>query len=112
MINAKSIFGLLILLFCACSQTQKKPEGLIPRDQMASILTDIHIAEAAATYKTIAGDSLVKFVLAQDEHIFLKHRTTKTEFMKSYRFYADDPKVLNEIYAEVINEISKKQAGG
>lgn len=101
--------ALLVLGACGSSETSV-PEGVLPREEMVSLLTDMHLAEAAATFKTSGGAATNQFAKSQDEYIFRIHKTNKKQFDRSFSYYSSDPAVMNEMYKEIINELSKMQA--
>jgi hypothetical protein len=107
----RSLLFIFVLFLASCSGKPKFeiPDDVIRQDSMVSILIDIHILEAASQL-IVQVDSQKSSNL--DEFygfIFKKHLTTKEAFDKSYLYYTTQPKLLEEIYAEVMIELSKKQ---
>ena len=64
----------------------------------------------------ISGFAAIRVALAmlfmgyENEFIFKTHHITKQSYDNSMAFYTLHPEILNEIYEEVINELSKKQS--
>ena len=105
----------LWLIFCffflfSCKPKEAKiPAGILPKEQMVSVLTDVHLAEAALTLNT-KNDSAALVAAGYYNFIYQSHRITKKQFDESLDFYTKHPELLEKIYEEVINELSKKQA--
>ena len=118
---------LSILLF-SCGQEEKSvvvPADVLPKEKMAEVLTDIHIAEAVgqnARTPSFSGEANLKTlpdsasavpidIGISFQKIFEKNKITKEQYEKSLSFYIDHPELLNEVYEKVLNELSKMQAG-
>ena len=52
-------------------------------------------------------------ILAKEYHeqIFKNHSTTREEFLKSYKFYEANPKLLNKMYDDILDKMSKREEG-
>lgn len=118
--RSRSIF-LLFTVYCllflsSCGQEEKSvvvPVDVLPKEKMAQVLTDIHLAEAETNLK-ILPDSASTILMAigiRLQKIFEKHEITKAQYEKSLSFYIDHPELLNQIYEKVLNALSKMQAG-
>jgi len=84
------------------------PENTIHPDTMASILTEIHLAQAAVSMN-VASDS-IRFTTGDYlPEIFKKHHTTQQQFDRSLRFYSGNPGLLDSIYKEVLDELSRQE---
>lgn len=86
------------------------PEGVIPLPTMAVILKDMHIADSVAETKAQSGGNEQLLTNDYYQQIYKNHGITAQEFAKSYKFYEDNPTWLNDLYAEVLTELSKEQA--
>ena len=103
------IAALSFLLF-SCGQDEGQvaiPSDVLPKEKMAQVITDIHLAEANASLYTLP-DSVSSEKL-HFEKIFAKHKITKIQYDKSISFYIDHPELLNEVYEKVLNELSRMQ---
>jgi len=74
---------------------------------MAEVITDIHLAEAEASIRTFP-DTTSKEKLSFQK-IFNKHSITKKQYEESLSFYIDNPEILDKVYVNVLNELSKMQ---
>ena len=98
----------ICVLFSFC--IDERPRGVIPREKMASVLTDLHIANA---YVTSAGvDKAKQDVELVYRSMYRKHATDSITIRKSINYYAQQPEVLKEIYKQVksnLNELEKAE---
>lgn len=100
-------FLLLILLLISCRQNERVvPVSplVLGKEKMIAVLVDIHIAESAVKLKADSGHVEKSF-----HKILSKHSVTKEQYEESLKFYVDNPEILNEIYENVLNEISRMQ---
>ncbi len=95
-----------MILFVSC----KEEEPLVAEDQMAAILSDLHMAEAYAQlvpknmgdYMTKNNDTL-KILYS---HIYKKYDLDTTKFNKALTWYKNRPKVFDKVYEKVLEELS------
>ena len=75
---------------------------------MIPVLVDIHIAQAATgLYHT--GDTSMFAINDYLPYILKIHHIEKAKYDSSTAFYTLHPEIMEEMYDEVINELSKKQ---
>lgn len=108
-LKGMKIFTLFLFLLYSCRH-EDVDKKIIPKSDMIQVLAEMHIVEAGATYRSLSGDSLVKYVKSYDEKIFATHHTTRKAFLASFTYYSANLKEMDEMYAAVISEISKQQA--
>jgi len=100
------------MLIIACS----RPEVIVPatvilRDSMISVLSDMHLAEAAIQLRNLgAGDTARAETYARYRYVFRKHGINADQFRKSMTFYRSHPEYFNKMYKEVITRLSETQA--
>ena len=98
------------MLLMSCVSEEKKPRGLIPEDQMAGILVDVHIFEAEAEKKKFSKDSMIYYVHKNYELIYEKHGVSKEKFEKTFSYYEDNPGQMDDLYQKVVDNLSKMEA--
>lgn len=101
--------------FFACSSCGNNkpapPKVFIEQDKMEQILMEIHISDAIAAEKANGNAALEKNIADQGlAQILTNYKLTKRQFDSVYVYYVRQPEVLNEMYADIITELSKKQA--
>ena len=105
----KNLIYILLFVFAACNNDDITiPENIIPQSKMVQILADFHLAEVTANYKSL-GDTNRIDVMELYSQIYKKHSITKEQYKESYQFYLEHPTLLNKMYDEVINELSRRQ---
>ena len=103
------IFFLTGLLFSCGNEKEKTvatPADVLPKEKMALVITDIHLAEAKASLQPTPDTSSEKLNFRM---IFEKNKITKDQYEKSIAFYIDNPELMNEVYEKVLNELSRMQ---
>jgi len=103
----------LIILICffiiiACDPKAKIPKDVISRSKMTNILVDAYLVEAYLNNpKTMnKSDSLLSDTVYN--YLYAIHKVKKQDVQYSLRFYIEHPQLLDEIYKDVIMELSRK----
>ncbi len=103
------ILALIPFLF-SCGEEKKEvaiPADVLPKEKMAMVITDVHLAEASADLKTLPDSSSTEKIGFQK--IYEKNQISKAQYDTSLSFYVNHPELLNEVYEMVLNELSKRQ---
>ena len=103
-----NLFFLALLFLGACSGKEKTPAGIIKKDQMVGLLTDIHIVNGTLYMVPQMPDSLYKYGMGRYLIVFKKHHTDTTQFKKSIMYYASKPDELETMYQQVMNNLQAK----
>ncbi len=95
----KAIYVLLFTAFFACNEKViEKPENLISKDQMALILYDLAIINAA---KTTNPQYLINRNFESMPFIYRKYGIDSVQFVRSDIYYASIPDEYESIYKVV-----------
>ncbi len=106
----KKVVILFACLLSACVNPPEPPSGTLSKDKMVKILTEIHLAEAAAQQAGfLEADSTQVYYKYLEKKIFRKYKTDSTHYHDSYSFYTDHPKLLQEIYTIVVDTLAARQ---
>lgn len=97
---------LVLLVFPACKQDKQDtpPENLLPEPQMAHILIDLHVQQAALAIENLPPDSAKKVSKNLHQQILEKHEVSDSTFRKSYNYYAESGQ-LEDIYEVVVDSL-------
>ena len=95
------IFGVFAVLACN-STTVDKPDNLIEKDKMISILYDISVLEAVKTQSINGGISSK----TSAEYIYKKYKIDSLQLVKSTKYYASNI----EEYKKMVDEVKDKLA--
>ena len=99
-----------LLMLLACSEEEKRPGDLISEDEMATILADIHLAEAQVTNLQLRSlDSSVTVYEELQQKIWKKYQVDTLLYRKSYSFYTSHPAYLAEIYEQVEKNLDRRE---
>ncbi|MFV8359130.1 DUF4296 domain-containing protein [Flavobacterium sp. LS1P3] len=92
----------IITLFVSCKEeVVNKPERLIEKDVMVSIMYDLSILEAIRNQNPASLDT---FKINSRDYIFKKYKIDSVQFAKSNVYYASD---YNE-YKSMFEQINKR----
>jgi|1185.fasta_scaffold48444_2 hypothetical protein len=107
------LFLILIVLFTSCSTSDSTiiPDNVLSKEEMAGVLADVHILEAAMNLNISnaiqsENDNREETVLS----ILKKNGVTKEKYEESFRFYSEHPKLFAEVYKLILSNLSELQA--
>ena len=109
--NGLLLTALLFLLMAMFSCSKPKtiiPAGVLTEKEMIPLLVDIHIAQAAASIYS-ASDSAMYNMNEMLPYILSLHHVEKATYDSSIGFYTRHPELMQQMYEEVINELSKEE---
>lgn len=93
-----------ILLFSCTSNTiYKKPDDLIPKDQMVDLLADMYIANAAKNFKTDFGERNIAYM----PFIYEKYGVDSLRFHNSNVYYMSRLSDYEKIHKKVKAKLQK-----
>jgi len=95
------------LLFLSACQQSDDTRGVIPRDEMVRLLTDVHIVDGALVIQPNM-DSLYSQGTGKYLYLFEQYHTDSAQFRKSVKYYSMHPDVLLKMYDEVTKRIQAK----
>lgn len=104
----KLSFVISVVFTVACSDRDRVPEGILPKQQMQAVLWDmIRAGEFLEVYVFSRDTAIDKNAKALEwyDNVYRLHRVSKASFEKSYAWYRDHPLVMKE----VLDSLSKKQ---
>ncbi|MHB1922186.1 MAG: DUF4296 domain-containing protein [Chitinophagaceae bacterium] len=106
-------FGLFIFgMICGCSHQQDIPKGIIPVRQMEHVLLDLQMSENLVNNDPRVDTSLylrnlkIKTYYLQ---ILNSYGISKTEFLKSFKFYESHPDHMKTIFDGMLKEIEQQK---
>ncbi len=102
--------GYLLILFvflgCNRSTRPEKPENLIPKDDMANILYDVFILNAA---KGASKSVLEDHGVFPEKYVFEKYDIDSLQFAQSNTYYSYDIKTYESIVTKVEERINAEK---
>jgi hypothetical protein len=103
----KTLFFSLLILLYACGGNGI-PGNVIKPDKMASLLTEVHIADGAMYNVVQLPDSLYKYGTDRYLKLFKRFDTDSVQFKKSMQYYCSNPELLVAIYDQVTTNLKQK----
>ena len=98
----KYILVLVFIISIGCSQRGETiPGNVINKEEMTGLLTELHVAQSSLNDRTgkskseMTNDDCLEIVLE-------KHSIKREKFLRSLKFYTENPELLNEMYDSVI----------
>ncbi len=102
-----SILILFFMMACSSSENDLPP---IDKEKMQAILMDMYVAQAAAQFRMVSQDSLLRSHKSEYyPQILATHQITALEYETAYDFYLNHPETLHEIYDAIIEELTKME---
>ncbi|SDS69885.1 protein of unknown function [Mucilaginibacter mallensis] len=102
-----TLFFLVLLFLSACSNGT--PDGIIDKDNMIALLTDVHIVDGTLITVSQTPDTLYKYGRGKYQAVFAKHHTDSAQFRKSFIYYASNkPVELADMYDKVLENLRVK----
>lgn len=105
----KIIILLLPLLMLGCYHENvsapEVPEKLFTKEQMITILTDVHLAEGALNFHRVNRMEYKDYKSAYYSKILEEHQITAVQLKENIDYYNSDPKLMEEIYEVVLSNL-------
>jgi Domain of unknown function (DUF4296) len=97
------------VIFISCENNQiKTTKDIIPQAEMVDVITEIEFTQALIKLKFANQDTVDQQQLFDE--VYKEFDISEEKFNNSLNYYSKEPKLLEEMYAEVINNLSEKQA--
>lgn len=98
----------LLTIVVSCKQDIRPPDVLAP-NEFANVLTEIYLAEARLTGKTLLRDSALQLFIPYEQHLFQQFHYSDSVIHKTYQYYFDRPEQLEKIYAAIIDTLNLRE---
>jgi hypothetical protein len=106
------LIGLLLALLTGCAMPEevKPPPQLLSKDEMVTLLVQLHLLEARVESSRLSPDSARALFQQQKSEILRKSNVSEKDsvLQRSYRFYAVNHKDMDEIYKLVIDSLEHR----
>jgi hypothetical protein len=100
------IFLLAILFTVASCRQEKRPTGILNKEDYARFLVSVYVAESKLNTYAITPDSAMKLFLPYQQALEKKFATPDSVIQKTYQYYLDHPEELELVYAAVIDTLN------
>ena len=104
---------LALWLLAGCGGEERPPRQVLSEEKMASILADVHVAEARVNRMRLSSlDSSVIIYNRLQQQIWKKHEVDTLVYRQSYEFYMANPSYMARIYEKVREKIEAREKTG
>ena len=100
--------GLVSLFLLACSQA-RTPEGVLSKDQMVRIFSDVYITEEKVNKVNLPPDSAKKVMVFLKNRILENNQVDDSVFEMSFNYYVDHPKEMELIYSALVDSLQLQE---
>lgn len=101
---------LIIGIACKSSDEKIKRMEIIPKADFVPIIVEMHLADGLLLTPKIRIGYPGRDSISNYKDILAKHNVTKEIFDRTIEFYEEEPDNLNDLYDEVISELSRLQS--
>ncbi len=102
---------LLCLLFACAEPKENIRQDILSENEFVVILKDIHLAEANFELQKNKGIVKAKNELSNSyTSIYKSHNVSEEKFKENLNFYAQNPEMLEKIYTDVLEQLTKDRS--
>lgn len=98
-----------ILAFGACSDKDRVPEGVLEKEKMVNVLSDLYLAEQKINSIGVKRDSLKQIFEAVRTKIFAEAGTSDSVFKRSMDYYMEHPQIMESLYTSLIDSLNLQE---
>ena len=89
--------------------SEKRNSAALSQEQMVDFLIDLHLSEATVQDLRLKPDSAIALFKVQEKLLYKQHGITDSMFINSFQYYLEQPVLMEEIYAAIIDSLSLRQ---
>jgi hypothetical protein len=94
----------------SCTDKDKTPPGVLPKDKMQNVLWDVIQAERfRETFIRDSSKDLKAETFKLYAQVFEIHKVTKDEFVKSYKFYMSRPDIARDMFDSLATQANRRR---
>ena len=100
----------IVWFLVSCTDKDKIPAGVLPKDKMEKVLWDMIQAERYRdTYVRDSSLDLKKETFKLYAQVFEIHQVSKDEFIKSYKFYMSRPDIARVMFDSLATRANRRR---
>lgn len=110
--NRLLLVCLSAIVWClvSCTDKDKIPAGVLPKDKMEKVLWDMIQAERYRdTFVRDSANDLKKETFKLYAQVFEIHQISKDEFVKSYKFYMSRPDIARAMFDSLATRANRRR---
>jgi len=94
------------LVQAGCSNTERVPQGVLCKEEMANVLSEIYIVEEKLNQASISRDSGRQVFEKMKGKVFEKAGVSDSVFKKSLDYYMANPTEMELIYTALVDSLN------
>lgn len=98
-----------LLLLGACRKSTSAPTGILSKEDMVKILSDVLVTEEKINRLSLPVDSSKAVFRGLEVKMFEKAGVSDTVFRKSFDYYMDRPREMEEIYTALVDTLQLRE---
>lgn len=99
----------MILVVLSCAGKQVTPPGVLSRDEMVKILSEVLVTEDKVGRLAVSSDSAYKVFDVLRGKMFDKAGVSDSVFRNSMNYYIDHPKEMQQIYTVLVDSLNLRE---
>jgi len=99
---------LMLTVSCAKEREVSVPDILINEADFTNILIDIHKTDALLSNKRLHDKNLKDSTASYYNYVYNKHSINRMQFNENLEYYSNKPKILENIYINVVDSLEKE----
>jgi hypothetical protein len=107
--NVAAVICGVVLFFSSCKTEERPPEGILTKPDMVRVLSEVYIMEEKINRLALTRDSSEKVFDRVRDKIALTTGVPDSVLKKSFDYYLDRPKELEQIYAALVDTLQLRE---
>ena len=100
----------ILCVFVSCqSNKTENAKGVLTKQELTTFLIEMYLAEARLDNVPIGRDSAIKLFIPYEDKLMKKFNIADSTLKKTYQYYLEHPKEMEEIYDVLIDSLSLRE---
>ena len=99
---------LVALFFLSVSCKKELPKGILPKEQMAELMTQVHLIDGYIS--NLPSDSSRKVMIPLYQQLFQQYDLDSASFTKNLDYYLGNPALTEDAYQDVLSNLEQREA--
>lgn len=109
MMGCVKYLGLAMMLCLVQCKADKKPKGLLSKEEMVNMMVEVYLAEAKASLTGVPRDSAAKLFETYEGSMISADGFNDSTLKANYNYYLQRPEELERILDAVIDSLSLRE---
>ena len=100
---------MLLIVLASCFTKKRVPAGVLDREEMVKVLTEIYVTEEKVNRLALGSDSAAIVFEKLRGKIFQKVGTEDSILKRSMKYYTQHPKEMELIYTALVDSLNLRE---